>query len=151
MESEKPEKDKIIISLLGFNGQYLPIIRPFESLTKECVQSDYNGGKPFIPIKELEILFPLWHFYLLDDNGTINSQEAEKRLLHASVVGNGVLEGFGTANPSSEEDYFSDSVTTFDGSALAAVRWKDAKSKEPAVLKVWTDDGCQVMINIENN
>ena len=89
--------------------------------------------------------------WLVDDNGTINSQEAEKRLLHASVVGNGVLEGFGTANPSSEEDYFSDSVTTFDGSALAAVRWKDVKSKEPAVLKVWTDDGCQVMINIENN
>ena len=69
----------------------------------------------------------------------------------SSVVGNGVLEGFGTANPSSEEDYFSDSVTTFEVSALAAVRWKDAKSKEPAVLKVWTDDGCQVMINIENN
>lgn len=89
--------------------------------------------------------------WLVDDNGTINSQEAEKRLLNASVVGNGVLEGFGTANPSSEEDYFSDSVTTFDGSALAAVRWKDVKSKEPAVLKVWTDDGCQVMINIENN
>ena len=89
--------------------------------------------------------------WLVDDNGTINSQEAEKRLLHASVVGNGVLEGFGTANPSSEEDYFSDSVTTFDGSALAAVRWKNVKSKEPAVLKVWTDDGCQVMINIENN
>lgn len=89
--------------------------------------------------------------WLADDNGIINLQEAEKRLLHASVVGNGVLEGFGTANPSSEEDYFSDSVTTFDGSALAAVRWKDAKSKEPAVLKVWTDDGCQVMINIENN
>lgn len=39
----------------------------------------------------------------------------------------------------------------FDGSALAAVRWKEAESKEPAVLKVWTDDGCQVMINIENN
>lgn len=89
--------------------------------------------------------------WLVDDNGIINLQEAEKRLLHASVAGNGVLEGFGTANPSSEEDYFSDSVTTFDGSALAAVRWKDAESKEPAVLKVWTDDGCQVMINIENN
>lgn len=25
--------------------------------------------------------------WLVDDNGTINSQEAEKRLLHASVVG----------------------------------------------------------------
>ena len=31
----------------------LPIIRPLDSLTKECVQSDYNDGKPFIPIVEL--------------------------------------------------------------------------------------------------
>ena len=70
------------------------------------------------------IIFYIYHHQML-------LQEAEKRLLHASVAGNGVLEGFGTANPSSEEDYFSDSVTTFDGSALAAVRWKDAESKEP--------------------
>ena len=48
---------------------FKPIIRPIDSLTKECVQADYNKGNPFIPIKELEILFPLWHFYLLDDNG----------------------------------------------------------------------------------
>ena len=32
---------------------FKPIIRPIASLTKECVQSDYNGGKPFIPIVEL--------------------------------------------------------------------------------------------------
>ena len=31
----------------------LPIIRPLDSLTKECVQADYNGGKPFVPIIEL--------------------------------------------------------------------------------------------------
>lgn len=48
---------------------FKPIIRPIDSLTKECVQADYNKGNPFIPIKELEILFPLWYFYLLDDNG----------------------------------------------------------------------------------
>lgn len=31
----------------------LPIIRPLDSLTKECVQAGYNDGKPFIPIVEL--------------------------------------------------------------------------------------------------
>ena len=30
-----------------------PIIRPLDSLTKECVQAGYNDGKPFIPIVEL--------------------------------------------------------------------------------------------------
>lgn len=30
-----------------------PIIRPLDSLTKECVQSDYNNGKPFVPALEL--------------------------------------------------------------------------------------------------
>ena len=31
----------------------IPIIRPLDSLIKECIQSDYNEGKPFIPIVEL--------------------------------------------------------------------------------------------------
>ena len=31
----------------------IPIIRPLDSLTKECVQADYNDGKPFVPIIEL--------------------------------------------------------------------------------------------------
>ena len=79
--------------------------------------------------------------WLEDEKGVFNPQE--KRLLHASVTGNGVLEGFGTANPSSEEDYFADTVTTFDGSALAVVRWMDKSTKEPALLRVWTDDGCE--------
>jgi hypothetical protein len=48
---------------------FKPIVRPLDSLTKECIQSDYNDGKPFFPIKELEGLFPYCNFYLLDDNG----------------------------------------------------------------------------------
>lgn len=86
--------------------------------------------------------------WLEDEHGIFNPQETEKRLLHAKVTGNGILEGFGTANPSSEEDYFSDTVTTFDGSALAVVRWKDAGSKEPALLRLWTDDGCEITIPV---
>ena len=34
-------------------AKFIPIIRPLDSLVKECVQSDYNDGKPFIPIVEL--------------------------------------------------------------------------------------------------
>ena len=65
-----------------------------------------------------------------------------KNLLHF------ILEGFGTANPSSEEDYFSDTVTTFEGSALAVVRWKDSNSKEPVVLRLWTDDDVEVCMEV---
>ena len=47
----------------------IPIVRPFDSLTKECIQADYNDGKPFVPIVELEKLFPNFNLNLLDDNG----------------------------------------------------------------------------------
>lgn len=86
--------------------------------------------------------------WITDDTGICNPQESEKRVIHAEVTGNGVLEGFGTANPSSEEDYGSGTVTTYDGSALAVVRWSDAKSEEPAVLRVWTEDGCEAIVNV---
>ena len=62
-----------LISLLGFNGQYLPIIRPLDSLTKECVQSDYNGGKPFIPIVELAKRAMEEFGEKCEDNGNIHS------------------------------------------------------------------------------
>lgn len=37
---------------LGAN-RITPIVRPLSDLTKECVQADYNEGKPFVPIVEL--------------------------------------------------------------------------------------------------
>ena len=86
--------------------------------------------------------------WLEDEHGVCNPQETQRRIIHAKVTGNGVLEGFGTANPSSEEDYFSDTVTTFEGSALAVVRWKDSNSKESAVLRLWTDDDVEVCMHI---
>ncbi len=86
--------------------------------------------------------------WLEDEDGICNPQEIQKKKIHAKVTGNGVLEGFGTANPSNEEDYFSDTVTTFDGSALAVVRWKNQDLKEPAHLQLWTDDGIKVCVNV---
>ena len=86
--------------------------------------------------------------WLEDEHGVCNPQETQRRIIHAKVTGNGVLEGFGTANPSSEEDYFSDTVTTLEGSALAVARWKDSNSIESAVLRLWTDDDVEVCIDI---
>jgi hypothetical protein len=48
------------ITLCGINdflhknvSQVTPIIRYIDTLNKECVQADYNEGRPFIPIVEL--------------------------------------------------------------------------------------------------
>ena len=42
----------------------IPIIRHIDTLTQECVQADYNDGRPFIPIVELaKLQWPTftWH------------------------------------------------------------------------------------------
>lgn len=36
---------------------YIPIVRPLTDLTKPIVQANYNNGKPFVPIVELNKLF----------------------------------------------------------------------------------------------
>jgi hypothetical protein len=51
----------------------LPIIRPLDSLTKECVQADYNEGNPFVPIVELaKMAFPKYACFLSDSSDSIN-------------------------------------------------------------------------------
>ena len=47
--------------------KFKPIIRPLDSLTKECVQSDYNEGKPFVPILELAKMVNKKYAGLYDD------------------------------------------------------------------------------------
>lgn len=36
---------------------FTPIVRPISDLTKECIQADYNDGKPFVPIYHIDRLF----------------------------------------------------------------------------------------------
>ncbi|MDR0642651.1 MAG: DUF4982 domain-containing protein, partial [Treponema sp.] len=57
---------------------------------------------------------------LRDPAGTINT--AGEKKISLSVKGPGRLQGFGSANPESEEDYFAALRTTFNGTALAAIR-----------------------------
>jgi len=77
--------------------------------------------------------------WLADGQGIRNPQEQKK--VSAVVTGNGILEGFGTANPSSEEDYFSGTVTTYEGYAMAAVRRTDPDKKKPVSI-LFSAEGC---------
>lgn len=41
---------------LGYSNieELTPYFRSFDQLTKECVQADYNDGKPFVPVEWFE-------------------------------------------------------------------------------------------------
>lgn len=87
--------------------------------------------------------------WLGDEEGGVNQQEI--RQIHAEVIGNAKLEGFGSANPSSEEDYFTDTATTYQGYAMAAVRWNKVDSKETVSIRFWAE-GCQeTLITVGGN
>lgn len=78
--------------------------------------------------------------WLEDENGLINPQETKK--IHVQVTGNGELEGFGTAEPAGEEDYFAESITSYEGCAMTAVRWKNSDKEEPVCLRFYAE-GCE--------
>ncbi|MCD7738309.1 MAG: DUF4982 domain-containing protein [Lachnospiraceae bacterium] len=58
--------------------------------------------------------------WLKDANGLHNP--LEEKTIRMEVTGNGKVEGFGSANPSGEEDYFTCEATTYEGCAMAAIR-----------------------------
>ncbi len=78
--------------------------------------------------------------WLEDENGICNPQQVKQ--IQVQVSGNGQLEGFGTAAPSGEEDYFADTVTSFDGYAMAAIRLTDSRQQEPVCVK-FQAEGCK--------
>ncbi|MDR1904889.1 MAG: DUF4982 domain-containing protein [Treponema sp.] len=64
---------------------------------------------------------------LADRNGN-NNPSVEKKIT-VTVKGAGVLQGLGSGNPKSEEDYFATECTTFYGKALAVIRPLDEPGK----------------------
>lgn len=52
-----------------------PYLRSFDQLTKECVQADYNNGKPFVPSCELSKWFKDAEDYILMIVDIINGKE----------------------------------------------------------------------------
>ncbi|MEK5163516.1 glycoside hydrolase family 2 TIM barrel-domain containing protein [Paenibacillus sp. FSL R5-0527] len=57
---------------------------------------------------------------LVGDNGVL--RPLADRKISVRVEGAGILQGLGSANPKSEEDFFETEHTTFDGRALAVIR-----------------------------
>ena len=57
---------------------------------------------------------------IVGENGVL--KPLDNRKVTVKVEGAGILQGFGSRNPRSEEDYFDTEHTTFDGRALAVVR-----------------------------
>lgn len=61
---------------------------------------------------------------LRDEDGTL--QTAADRKVSLKVEGAGYLQGFGSAAPASEENFFDESRTTYYGRAMAVIRSGDA-------------------------
>lgn len=76
---------------------------------------------------------------LEDNQGICNPQEVKKLTVQVS---GGQLEGFGTAQPADEEDYFADTVTSYEGYAMAAVRLSDTGQTKPVLVK-FQAEGCE--------
>ncbi len=87
--------------------------------------------------------------WLTDRQGKLNPQAKKK--IHVEVTGNGKLEGFGTANPSNEEDYFSEAITAYDGYVMAAIRRLNSIEKEPAYIRFSAEDCGEIMVKIGGN
>ncbi|MFM9278810.1 glycoside hydrolase family 2 TIM barrel-domain containing protein [Paenibacillus jiagnxiensis] len=73
---------------------------------------------------------------LVDGQG--NLYNTADRKVSVQVEGPGVLQGLGSADPKSSENFFDTERTTFDGKALAVVRPKDAGM----IIVTVTADGC---------
>ena len=84
---------------------------------------------------------------LADEEGRLNLW-AEKEIT-VSVEGAGTLQGFGSADPATENRYDNTTWKTYDGYLLAAIR----SGKEAGKIKVtFTADGCEaaeVMLTVD--
>lgn len=67
---------------------------------------------------------------LIDQDGILNTAADTK--VSVQVEGCGTLQGFGSADPASTENFFDTERTTFNGKALAVVR----AGKEPGTIRV---------------
>ncbi|GGH35087.1 beta-galactosidase [Paenibacillus segetis] len=84
---------------------------------------------------------------LVGDNGSLFNNFDRKVMIQ--VEGAGILQGFGSANPKSEENFFDTERTTFDGKVLAVIR---PISSGKIILNV-SAEGCDsqtVVINVLN-
>lgn len=75
----------------------------------------------------------------VDEKGNVNRQIRKK--VSVSVEGPGVLAGFGSANPTSEDSYQTDCGETFDGRIMAAIR---STARPGRIAVTLSAEGCGV-------
>ena len=83
---------------------------------------------------------------LTDENGILKA--ATQKSVTIAVEGAGVLQGFGSADPYSKENFFDETRTTFNGRLLAAIR---SGYQNGEITVNISADGCetrQVLINV---
>ena len=84
---------------------------------------------------------------VLDAQGRFNAYEG--KTVSVSVEGAGALQGFGSANPQSEGNYFDTTWPTYDGQVLAVVR----AGTQPGDIRVtFSTPGCpdaQVLLTVQ--
>lgn len=74
-------------------------------------------------------------------------QTAADRKICLRVEGVGHMQGFGSANPVSEENFFDESRTTYYGRAMAVIR--SGEDSGTSRLTAWADEAEEVSIEIE--
>lgn len=78
---------------------------------------------------------------LCDQDGNLNQQDEKK--VAVSVEGAGTLQGLGSGNPSSEENYFDSCCNTFDGDAMACIR---AGQEAGIIIVTISAKGCEDVV-----
>ncbi|MFB3160188.1 glycoside hydrolase family 2 TIM barrel-domain containing protein [Neobacillus sp. 179-J 1A1 HS] len=73
---------------------------------------------------------------LVDENGIL--KPLADRKVTVKVEGAGTLQGFGSGNPKTEENFFASEHTTFDGKALAVIR----PTESGLITVTFEADGC---------
>lgn len=71
---------------------------------------------------------------LVDKDGNINMNEAKK--VSIEVEGQGTLQGFGSADPKSLENFYDKERTTYDGKLLAVIRAGEEIGKIKVIMKM---------------
>ncbi|MBC7320158.1 DUF4982 domain-containing protein, partial [bacterium] len=76
--------------------------------------------------------------FLLDKEGNLN--QLDNRKIHIDIKGPGIIQGFGSADPKSTENFYDRERTTYHGKALAVIR----STLEPGEVEVTFEaEGCK--------
>lgn len=96
-----------------------------------------------VPADESDIAYV--EIAMVDANGNLNTDAAKE--VSVFIEGPGVIAGYGSADPASEENYFDTTAKAYEGRLRAAVRGNGEKGTITVTLKA---DGCQdVQVQIE--